>query len=355
MLKKYWKLIVSSIVIILPTLVALMLKEYVQSNQRYAWHFTWVLPVILVLFHVLLYFVSESENKNNSQNPKIMNITYWAIPGISVYISALFMALSLGFEFSIGALVSGILGVTFIILGNYMPKAVRNRVFGIRVKWTLMSDENWAATHRFASKIWVALGALMLLGAFLPDWVSYIILPVAIIPAAVIPTVYSYVFYKRQQSVGAEEEKSTTEAPHDKRKRRIILAVTLLLIVVISVILFVGNLSYTVGDDYIEVNTTFGGGTTVDFDDISYVEFRYGELEGTRVAGFATFKLLFGTFKNDEFGAYHRYTYAGSDATIIIYTVDDDVVVLAAESVEETEALYDTLSEKLGAYMEAKW
>jgi hypothetical protein len=178
---------------------------------------------------------------------------------------------------------------------------------------------------------------------------------VAIIPAAVIPIVYSYVFYKRQQSVGAEEEKSTPEAPHDKRKRRIILAVTLLLIVVIAVILFVGNLSYTVGDDYIEVNTTFGAGTTVDFDDISYVEFRYGELEGTRVAGFATFRLLFGTFKNDEFGAYHRYTYAGSDATIIIYTVDDDVIVLAAESVEDTEALYDTFSEKLGAYMEAKW
>ena len=354
MLKKYWKLILSSIVIILPTVAALLLKEYVKTAQRYAWHFTWIMPAILVLFHVLLHFVSESENNTNPQNEKINNLTYWVIPGISVYVSALFLALSLGFEFSVGALVSGILGVTFIVIGNYMPKAVRNRFFGIRVKWTLESNENWAATHRFAAKIWVALGAIILLGAFLPDWVSYILLPVAIIPAAVIPTVYSYVFYKKHSPDVTEEEDEAAPTEPKSKKRRAVIITTIAILAVIVVIMFVGNIKYTVGDDYIDIGTTYGGGTTVDFADISYVEFRYGELEGTRVAGFASFRLLFGTFKNDELGSYNRYTYTGCDAAIMIYTVDGDVIVIAKKSVEETEELYDTFSEKLTAYMETQ-
>ena len=42
----------------------------------------------------------------------------------------------------------------------------------------------------------------------------------------------------------------------------------------------------------------------------------------------------------------------------MIYTVDGDVIVIAKESVEETEEteeLYDTFSEKLTAYMETQW
>ena len=194
MLKKYWKLIVSSIVIILPTVVALLLKEYVKTAQRYAWHFTWIMPVILVLFHVLLHFVSESENKSNPQNEKINNLTYWVIPGISVYVSALFLALSLGFEFSVGALVSGILGVSFIVIGNYLPKCKQSHTVGIRLPWTLNSEENWNKTHRLGGYTMVVGGIVIFATAFIGIfWLFMVITAVMII----IPITYSFVLYKK--------------------------------------------------------------------------------------------------------------------------------------------------------------
>ena len=65
-----------------------------------------------------------------------------------------------------------------------------------------------------------------------------------------------------------------------------------------------------------------------------------------RVSGFASSKLLYGWFKNDERGNYTRYTYTNVDAGIIIRTVDK-ILVIADESVETTKALYDAIAERI--------
>ena len=69
------KLLISSIVIILPTLAALILKDLVEPQVMGAWHFTWVLPVILVAVHVLLHLITFHENESVEQNKKIVEIT----------------------------------------------------------------------------------------------------------------------------------------------------------------------------------------------------------------------------------------------------------------------------------------
>ena len=43
--------------------------------------------------------------------------------------------------------------------------------------------------------------------------------------------------------------------------------------------------------------------------------------------GFGSGRLSMGTFKNDEFGTYTRYTYNGCDECIVI-SVDDKILVL---------------------------
>ena len=49
-----------------------------------------------------------------------------------------------------------------------MPKFRQNGVIGIRVKWTLENEENWAMTHRFAGKCLMIAGCCCILFAFLP-------------------------------------------------------------------------------------------------------------------------------------------------------------------------------------------
>jgi uncharacterized membrane protein len=51
------------------------------------------------------------------------------------------------------------------VFGNYLGKLRRNRWLGIRTPWTLADDEVWSRTHRLAAPLFVAGGALALVGA----------------------------------------------------------------------------------------------------------------------------------------------------------------------------------------------
>jgi hypothetical protein len=110
--------------------------------------------------------------------------------------------------------------------------------------------------------------------------------------------------------------------------------------------MFVGSITFTLGDDALEIDTTYGGGMTLDYSDIDSVEYVETAVPGMRVSGFASSKLLYGWFKNDELGSYTRYTYTKSEAGIIIHA-GDDIIVIADETAELTKSLYDNLLTKI--------
>ena len=347
--KNKLKLLISSLVILLPSVAAIILNKVVEPKIPGAWHFGWILPIILVFMQIFLHLITFRENERVKQNPKIVNITFWILPVLSAYISALFMMLSFGLENAIGVILSVFFGAMFIVFGNFMPKSVQNRTFGLKIKWTLANEDNWAATHRFAGKVWVISGIVTLVGAFLPEMVSIIILVAASVPAVVLPIIYSYRFYKKQLADGTATKEDYSHYPESKtdKKTGIVSAVVGGVIVVgVVLLMFIGSLSFTVGDEALEIDTTFGGGMTVEYDGIKSVEYKLENVDGMRVSGFASSKLLYGWFKNDELGNYTRYTYTGSEATIIIRT-DDSIIVIADESVEATKALYDAIAKKL--------
>ena len=343
------KLLISSIVIVLPTVAALILKEFTETKIRGAWHLSWILPVFLVLLQIFLHLITFRENERVEQNSKIVNLTFWILPALSVYISALFMAISLGFDNLIGAIVSVLLGVMLVVVGNYTPKAKQNRTFGIKIKWTLTNERNWAATHRFTGKVWMVSGIVVLLGAFLPEALSIGLLLAAIIPITVAPIVYSYCYYRKELKDGTatkEDYKDYPKGKLDKKSGIAAAAVFGVVFVLVPILMFIGSITFTVGDEALEVKTTFGGAMTVNYDEILDIEYRDEAVSGKRVSGYASATLLYGWFKNDEFGGYTRYTYAKSECAIIIYT-NDEIIVLADESVEATKALFDKINEKI--------
>ena len=86
------------------------------------------------------------------------------------------------------------------VLGNVMGKVRRNFYVGIRTPWTIANEQVWNATHRFAAKTMFAGGVLGLIAAILraPFW-----LPIGLVMAgALVPAVYSLVFYKRLERRG---------------------------------------------------------------------------------------------------------------------------------------------------------
>ena len=49
---------------------------------------------------------------------------------------------------------------SFAGIGNYLPTVSKNKLLGIRTKYTMQSDRCWKLTHRFAGQLWVVTGIL---------------------------------------------------------------------------------------------------------------------------------------------------------------------------------------------------
>ena len=61
------------------------------------------------------------------------------------------------------------IGGFFVLLGLLMPKLKRNRVAGVRYSWTLADPEVWRDSNRVGGRYTIAMGAILLVSAFIPQ------------------------------------------------------------------------------------------------------------------------------------------------------------------------------------------
>ncbi|MFA6215125.1 MAG: SdpI family protein [Patescibacteria group bacterium] len=103
----------------------------------------------------------------------------------------------LGYELPVNVVVPTIVGLLFLILGNYMGKIKSNWFMGIRTPWTLSNEQVWNKTHRLGGKLFMLMGLFMIFGSFLPAelfWYSFI---AGITIVSLFPMIYSYLLYKK--------------------------------------------------------------------------------------------------------------------------------------------------------------
>ena len=157
-----------------------------------------VLPLLILAIHGIGIFASRKDFRNKKQSPKVMGLVLWICPLLSLMANSLTYAVALGKEINVLFVVSLTMGALFVLIGNYLPKCQQNRIVGIRIIWTLKNEANWNATHRFAGKVWVIGGLLLMASSLLP----YSILPWAMITLLVVfiglPVLYSYRFHKKE-------------------------------------------------------------------------------------------------------------------------------------------------------------
>jgi site-specific DNA recombinase len=86
--------------------------------------------------------------------------------------------------------------ISEIVFNDDFGKVSRNRVYGIRTKWTLADDRVWDRTHNFA-KYSVSFGSIFALTSvfLLQGGWKYLSIVIVII-SLLIPVFYSYFFYK---------------------------------------------------------------------------------------------------------------------------------------------------------------
>ncbi len=202
-------MVLSVVLCLLPTLAGIVLWDALP--ERVATHFdmngvpdgwstkgfaVFFLPAMLAAFDALCLYGTSRDPKAHRQSRVLQTVFLFFIPALSAYVMALVYCSALGAAVRVEFWMSLLFGVTFLVVGNYLPKCRRNYTMGIKLPWTLKSDENWNYTHRIGGFCWVICGVLALLSGLL-GW-SWMVFPLIAL-ALVIPTAASYCYYRKNE------------------------------------------------------------------------------------------------------------------------------------------------------------
>lgn len=352
------KVIISSIIILLPALFGIIMWNDLPDIITTHWgadgnadglsgkvFAVFGTPIILLIFHFVCLLFTSLDKKQKDQNQKALGMVFWILPIISLFANGIMYRAAFGKESDLAFFMPAMLGVMFIFIGNYLPKVKQNRTLGIKISWALNNEENWNKTHRFGGKVWVVGGLILLLSIFLPLKVMVWVVVCVIAALAIIPIVYSYFIYKQHQKEGivyAEAPKSGAE----KIALRITAVIVPIILLGVALLMFTGNIEVKCEDTALTINATYWTDLEIDYSEIETIEYRKNLDVGVRTSGFGSPKLSMGIFQNDEFGSYTLYSYTGAKEHIIL-TSGEKTLVIGMSDPKETQAIYDAMLEKV--------
>lgn len=212
MFKEYkGKIILTSMITILPVLVGLILWNRLPDQIPTHWNAEGVvdgwssktfaifaIPGFLLVCHLLCILASNADPKKKNYSGKMLSIVFWICPVIALLMMVIVYGTALGMKLKVDVIMMILMGVMFLIIGNYLPKCKQNYTMGVKLPWTLNDEENWNYTHRLTGKVWVVFGILMLLCVFMPAKAMIVTMIAVLLAAIIVPVVASYSFYRKK-------------------------------------------------------------------------------------------------------------------------------------------------------------
>ena len=148
----------------------------------------------LVVMNIFACFMLDNDPRNKKQKNFLMTLSKLAMPAIMIVVYTITVMVGLGRDVNVSIIIPLFVGLLFIVIGNYLPKTNRNYTMGIKLPWTLNSDENWRRTHRLGGICFVIIGISLIVSVFLK---SEIVFLVPLILGGIIPAFYSYYLYTK--------------------------------------------------------------------------------------------------------------------------------------------------------------
>ncbi len=191
-----WKsLILSSLACLLPILLGLFLWEKLPETM--AIHFNihneadnfaskgftvFGIPLLMVLLQIICCIINDVNAYKHGNRIKFERVTKWIIPVLSFVLSLITFGYSLGWPIDIRKVVAFIIGIMFLVIGNYLPK------FDDIKNYNLETDKA-KKINRFIGFETVVMGILSFVTIFLPP-VATLIWLILLIPYAIIAIFY---------------------------------------------------------------------------------------------------------------------------------------------------------------------
>lgn len=204
-------IIITSLVILLPMLAGIFMWKLLPESIPVHWNFegeidgyagkpfaVFFMPLFMLGMHLICTLATRADPKTQNFNSKMLGLILWICPVLSLLCMTASYSAAFGFDVRVEFIIPLFMGVLFLIIGNYLPKCKQNYTIGIKIPWTLRSEENWNKTHRLAGFVWIVCSLVIIVGSFFETAVVYTTF-VPIVLMTVIPMVYSYLYYRKHE------------------------------------------------------------------------------------------------------------------------------------------------------------
>ena len=179
-----------------------------------------IFPVIIItltlFWQLLIWYFEKKASKTEDekvQKEALSNANVLAIVSISMSVMYCVMQCFFlyrayievntnfnGFVIDTAQLSCILLGVMFIVIGNFMPKTRKNGVVGLRIVWSMHNDITWAKSNRFAGVALIIVGVLTIITSIFTEGLLATGLMLAyLFISLIVMLIYSHRVYKTQE------------------------------------------------------------------------------------------------------------------------------------------------------------
>ena len=175
-----------------------------------------ILPItVIVLGLIMTYVTPLTMKKDNKQaNEKVVDMVGLASLGLFNAMTIIFLyeayfpakGMSAPVVIDPAQLIFIVMGLSFIVMGNYMPKCKLNALIGVRTTWSMKNERSWFLSQRFGGLSFVISGVLIVIGnTFLFSGAACVIFTlVCLIISTICTVIYSYYAYKQSIQEGVK-------------------------------------------------------------------------------------------------------------------------------------------------------
>lgn len=159
-----------------------------------------LIPILLPLLVYIIFLIVpkiDPKNKiskmgNKYQHIKILLTTFMSILALFIIYTAKNQS------FANPNYIVLLVGILYIILGNYFKTIKANYFIGIRTPWTLENETVWKETHKLGGKMWFVGGIIVVISSLiLKKQLNFTIFIIITGIITIIPIAYSYFKFKK--------------------------------------------------------------------------------------------------------------------------------------------------------------
>lgn len=155
-----------------------------------------LIGAVPALVNGLFYLLPLIDPRRKNYDAKTYGLMRAVIVLMFVFLSWATVVTALDLGINDKFLLSVIIGIAFIAMGNYLPKVKSNFFVGIKNPWALSDPTIWRKTHKVGGYFFFIIGLLMLpMGVIDTTLYSNIVIGLLLIGILAV-NIYSYILYR---------------------------------------------------------------------------------------------------------------------------------------------------------------